>query len=56
MAATINMMPRVLGDEAALWMVKLLAGVGFEVTRFGKRPIPNRKTNAATVAHEETNA
>src|SRR5688500_9262260 len=51
----IAMMPSVFSLDAALYTVRLAASL-LDTTKFGKSAMPNRKTSAAIVHDDETNA
>lgn len=55
-AAMINMILKVVGDEAPLYAVRLFFGSGFEWTSSGNVFNPNRARTRTTVAQEERKA
>ena len=54
--AMISMILRVLADEAALYMSRLLAATGFDKITLGYMPRPNNASRAAMAAHDDKKA
>lgn len=54
--ATINIIPNVFCEDAALYIFKLFSITGLDNTIFGNIPIANKTNSNAMLADEERNA